>query len=350
MSLSIVAEAAGVSISTVARVVNGRPGISKEKIASVRSAMKKLGYTPPPPARRRGPKTDAVKGIRTRRVAILLIGMDPLVAHRLSAPGPIAECLNQDGIQLVYSVMRDPAVLPPDISSKHLDGVILQGLEPVGAADRTLRSLPCVWMMTRRSNDFWADYVEPDNALGGRLAFEYLSQRGVDRMAYLNLQPNYPAFRARGISFFDSCCRAGIECHDLSADALDQMDRLHDDHAVAEVEQQIERLVPILRKGSVGLFTLAHNYLPGVYRSLMSKSIQLGRDVQLISGDYDPLIRASLMPTPACLDVQLNVICERAVKQLMWRMANREAPGPEGVVVPPRIVLPDLEDVALIAS
>jgi LacI family transcriptional regulator, galactose operon repressor len=345
MSMSKVAAAAGVSISTVARVVNGRPGISRKTVASVRNAMKAMGYVAPPPARRRGPKTDAVRGVRTRRVAMLLVGMDPLVTQRLSAPGPVAESLAEGGLQLVYSLMPDPEVLPPDISPKHLDGVILRGLEPTGAAERALRSLPCVWMMTRRSKDFWADYVEPDNRLVSRLAFEYLAQKGVPRMAFLNLQPNYPAFHARGVAFFEACERANMEYKDLSGDALDQSDRLHDVHVAAGVEQQIERLMPMLKKGPVGLFTSGHNYLPSVYRALMSRSVRLGQDVKLVAGDYDPLVRAALIPMPACVDVQIPVISERVVKQLMWRMANREAPGPEGVVVPPRLIPPDLEDV-----
>ena len=216
--MSKVAEAAGVSISTVARVVNGRPGISPDTVVSVRSAIKKLGYVPPPPARWRGPKTDAVRGVRTKRVAMLMIGMDPAVTRRLSSAEVIAEYLNRYGLQLVYSPMPDPSVLPPDTSPKYLDGAILRGMEPTGAANRALRSLPCVWHMTRRSENFWADYVEPDNRLLGRLAFDYLKQRGYRQMAFMNLQPNYPAFKMRGASFLESCRNAGLKCLDLSAE------------------------------------------------------------------------------------------------------------------------------------
>jgi DNA-binding LacI/PurR family transcriptional regulator len=345
--MSKVAEVAGVSISTVARVVNGRPGISRKTVASVREAMKAVRYVAPPPARRRGPKTDAVRGIRTRRVAMLLIGMDPLVTQRLSGPGPLAESLAEHGLQLVYSLMSDPGVLPLDISPNHLDGVIMQGLEPVGAAARMLRTLPCVWMMTRRTNEFWADYVEPDNSLVGRFAFDYLAQTKVSRFAFFNLQPNYPAFRTRGMAFIEACKRAGVEFRDLSGQALDQSDRLHDKHVADGVEQQIERLMPMLKHGPVGLFTSGHNYLPSVYRSLLSRSVRIGQDVTIITGDYDPLVRAALIPMPACMDIQVPIICERAVKQLVWRMANREAPGPEGVVVPPRLVPPESEDIAV---
>jgi DNA-binding LacI/PurR family transcriptional regulator len=347
MSLSKVAEVAGVSISTVARVVNGRPGISRKTVASVREAMKAVQYVARPAACRPGPKTDAVRGVRTRRVAILLVAMDPLVTQRFIAPGPLAECLAERGLQLVYSLMPDPSVLPSDISPKHLDGVILTGAQPVGSAELALRSLPCVWMMTRRSNDFWADYVEPDNRAVGRLAFYYLAQKGLEHMAVLNLQPNYPAFRDRRVAFLDSCRRNDIEGHDLSMQALDQSDQKHDTYNADGMEQQIAQLAPILKSGPVGLFALENNYLPSIYRSLTSKSIQLGHDVHLISGDYDPVIRNQLVPLPACVDFQPNVICERTVEQLMWRMANRDAPGPEGVVVKPRLIPPGSEAIAL---
>src|SRR5579872_7620690 len=58
-------------------------------------------------------------------------------------------------------------------------------------------------------------------------------------------------------------------------------------------------------------------------------------------GAYERIVIAALMPMPACVDIQVPVICKRVVTQLAWRMANREAPGPEGVVVPPRLVPPD---------
>ena len=344
MTMSKVAKAAGVSISTVARVVNGRPGTSEETMASVRDAMEKLGYVVTPPARRRGPKTSAVRGIRTRRVAMLLIGMDSWLTQRLSSPNQVAKSLAECGLHLVYSIMPDPEVLPPDISSNNLDGVILHGVEPAGAARRELHSLPCVWMMTRRSADFWADYVQPDNRLISLRAFDYLAQHGVQRMALLSVQPNYPAFRARRRAFCEQCESGNVQYTDLSEDAQDQSDRLHNEAVALGVEQQIERLVPMLKDGPVGLYVSGYNYLPSVYRSLMSRSIQPGQQVKLVSDDYNPIVREALIPMPALVDIQIPIISERVVRQLTWRMANREAPGPEGVLVPPRLVVPDRED------
>ena len=81
----------------------------------------------------------------------------------------------------------------------------------------------------------------------------------------------------------------------------------------------------------------------------MSRSIKIGQDVMIVAGDYDPLVRAALMPMPACVDVQVPVIGEKVVEQLVWRMANREAPGPVGIVVPPRLVAPDLDDMIFVS-
>jgi DNA-binding LacI/PurR family transcriptional regulator len=145
------------------------------------------------------------------------------------------------------------------------------------------------------------------------------------------------------IEFGGLCAQAHIACEDLSKEAEDWSDQLHDGNAVAATDRQIEKLMPFLKGGPTGLFVLGSTALPIVYRSMMARSIRIGQDVKIIAGDYDPPTYAALNPMPACVDVQIPTIAQRVVKLLMWRIANREAPGPEGIVVPPRLVRPVFE-------
>ena len=63
MSISKVAKLAGVSSSTVSRVINNHPRVAPETVQSVKKAMKELGYVPSD--RRPGPKPSARQRVGT---------------------------------------------------------------------------------------------------------------------------------------------------------------------------------------------------------------------------------------------------------------------------------------------
>src|SRR5687767_7532179 len=67
MSISDVAERAGVSRATVSLVINNRPSISPSTAQAVRQAMRELDYQPAAPGRRPGRK---VKTTSTRLAMI----------------------------------------------------------------------------------------------------------------------------------------------------------------------------------------------------------------------------------------------------------------------------------------
>src|ERR1700677_5045080 len=72
MSISTVAKLAGVSTSTVARVINNHPRVAPVTERSVRKAMQELGYAPSD--RRPGPKSAARLKTVNKTAAILMFG------------------------------------------------------------------------------------------------------------------------------------------------------------------------------------------------------------------------------------------------------------------------------------
>ena len=72
MSIIDVAKEAGVSKSTVSRVINSVPGVTEGVRQNVLDAMERLGYQPS--VRRPGPKPISRKGIRTGNVMMLVMG------------------------------------------------------------------------------------------------------------------------------------------------------------------------------------------------------------------------------------------------------------------------------------
>lgn len=340
MSISKVAKRAGVSFSTVARVINRHPMVAEETAEKIRKAMRDLNYVPPPPTSRRGPKTVRNQGFRTRNIANLLVSLDNAHLQHMTAPGPLADSLAKHDLNLIYVPMPDPSMLPPIIDLKQVDGVIVQGMEPVGRADESLRRMPVVWMMTRRSNSYWADYVQPDNDEIGRMAARHLLSLGHRNLGLINLQPNYPAFSARCKSFTDFARAQGADVKQPLADSTDQSPLLKIEGFQKFIEKQAQSLLDA-KPRATGIFVSTDFPLFQICRELRKRGLEVGRDLDLVAGDYRPDRVDMYDPLPAFIDVQIPLIAERAVEQLIWRITHPDAPGPVGISMPPAMVLPD---------
>src|SRR5688572_15597772 len=72
MSISKVAKLAGVSSSTVSRVINNHPRVAPDTALSVRRAMQELGYTPS--ETRPGPKPQSRSRKESPEIAFLVLG------------------------------------------------------------------------------------------------------------------------------------------------------------------------------------------------------------------------------------------------------------------------------------
>jgi len=342
----MVAKRAGVSPSTVARVINDHPLVAAETVERVRQAMADLNYVPPAPAKRRGPRTERNQGFRTRNIANLVVGMDTKYTRSVIAPGPVAESLANHGLNLIFVPMPDPSKLPPIINLKHVDGVIIQGLEPIDTAAKALREVPTVWMMTRRSNNFWADYVQPDNEANGRMAAEHLLAHNHRHLGIIDLQPNYPAFNLRSKAFASLARAQGATVHEPQESLTDPSPILQTGGKDVQkyIEGQVLDLIEISPRPT-GIYLTAALELTAlelftIFLSYEKRGLKVGKDVSLVAGDYSPewMVRLNLLS--ACIDIQLPLIAERAVEQLIWRIQHPAAPGPVGVSMPPKIVLP----------
>src|SRR5690606_29746278 len=81
MSITEVAKLAGVSTSTVSRVINNHPRVAPETAAAVRKAMDTLSYAPSD--RRPGPKPASRNRSTTGSIAFLAFG----TSRRTATPG-----------------------------------------------------------------------------------------------------------------------------------------------------------------------------------------------------------------------------------------------------------------------
>ncbi len=127
------AKEAGVSMATVDRVLNNRPGVREPTRQKVEEAIKRLGYT------RNAAASSMAKG-RIRKYAVLLPDHAPEFAQRIEQIVQEVNSLIDRHVAQLYCVKVKPAMLDTvlrDLSVDQVDGAILY----VDADARTLGQL-----------------------------------------------------------------------------------------------------------------------------------------------------------------------------------------------------------------
>lgn len=176
-----VAKAAAVSIATVSRVLNAPQQVNETTRQRVLTVIDDLGFVPKVDASVRARKS-------TGRIGVLAPFFTyPSFMQRLRG---VTSVLNGSQYELVvYSVdsaahyRRQLETLPV---MRRLDGLIVMSLLLEEPAARRLvqHSLPTIMV---ESHHVSFSGVEIDNEAGGRLAAEYLMQRGHRRIAFLGI-------------------------------------------------------------------------------------------------------------------------------------------------------------------
>jgi DNA-binding LacI/PurR family transcriptional regulator len=326
MSVQKVAEIAGIPYSTTWRVINDVPGVSPEAAAAVRRAVQQVGYRRP--SRRNG--MGLAHSLRQRRRNIALFHLRDSTALSNSIVRTVQKILNEQGINLMFGHVGHEKDLPPALQSGEIDGILGYGQFPAVPTPRMMQ-IPAVWMMTRvdADPDPWGDRVLPDHQAIGRIAAGYLIDRGHKLLAYLNPRPHVPFLQDRG-AVFTRCAAA----RDVSAITV-RFAALPPDS-----EQAIPALVEAwaaLRPRPSGLFVTSDTAAVGIYRQLQKFGVRPGRDVELISCDYQRETLSLLDPMPASIDLQRDHIAHLAVERLLWRVRHGMNSPAVAVLVAPTL-------------
>ncbi|MGI5401424.1 LacI family DNA-binding transcriptional regulator [Streptomyces sp. CA-135486] len=187
-TLEDVARRAGVSRSTVSRVVNGVPGVRTEPAARTRKAVAELGYVPNQAARRLvNRRNDAVAVVVTEPQNRLFV--DPFFDHHLRG---IRQELVSHGAQLLLLYIEEPDDYPlvaNFLGGGHVDGALMFSLRTDDPLPEIVErmGLPAIYGGRHLSGSGYHDhgyaYVDADNRGGAREAVRHLVSLGRKRVA-----------------------------------------------------------------------------------------------------------------------------------------------------------------------
>jgi LacI family transcriptional regulator len=320
---SKVAKLAGVSSSTVSRVINNHPRVAPETADSVRKAMNKLGYTPS--ERRPGPKPASRSATGVTTVAFLVLGTTrggstPAFEELLRG---VSAGASRNDLNLIFSHMPDPDRVPGRLLEQRVDGLLLHGAPPGMHVRDRLRRMPTVWLMGNRSRPEWGDQVLPDGFAIGELAAKYLVGSGHQHVAFLNLDQSHWSLRMYGHAFAAAATTLKEDAVVTKLESVRQSSGDYwRDYSVESVDQLVERYLELPNRPT-GIFVAEDRQVAMIQPALQKRGVEVGPGaVEIVSCNNEQPYLVGLMPRPAVIDIRVDSIGQRGVEQLLWRLGH----------------------------
>ncbi|WP_029146540.1 LacI family DNA-binding transcriptional regulator [Microbacterium luticocti] len=210
VTIEEVAAAAGVSRSTVSRVVNGSTSVSPAALEAVRRAIAELHYVPNRAARSLASRQTLAIGLVVPEDTTRFFG-DPFFASIVS--GINERLLRSDYVLNLFIASDDPGEkMTSYMRGGNVDGAIVVSHHTSDTfIDRIAAAMPVVYggrPVRHRDGDY---YVDVDNVAGGRDATAYLISQGHRRIATITGPLTMPAGVDRLDGYRAALADAGLD-------------------------------------------------------------------------------------------------------------------------------------------
>ncbi len=318
-----VADRAGVGFKTVARVVNGEPGVAPATAARVQEALRELDYVPDDSAgslRRDGGRTRTI-GLTISSVA------NPLAAQIHGGVEAVATTHNV--ATFAASLHEDPAAEHRHTRAflrRRVDGLILTPVAPDQGYLRLARDrgTPIVFV-DREPAGLEADCVLVDNAAATGAAVRHLASSGHVRIAHLGDLESIGTARERRRGYRQAMAALGLPLDEdlIVADLPDEL------QAYAAARRLLESGDPPTAIHSAqNLITI------GAVRAL--RDLGLSYQVAVVGFDDVPL-SDMLSPPVTVISHDLHRVGRVAADRLFARIGGDASP-PRKIIVPTQLI------------
>ncbi len=320
VTLAMVAQEAGVSASTVSRILNGTAGVTSAKKAAVEAAIAKLGFVPNPVARGlAGGRTLSI-GVVTQSIgspfyAVALRGIERELDRTGYSPLFVSGHWNAHEEARCIEVLR----------SRRVDGIILlTGRLDDAALAACARALPVVVTgRTLKAPGLFT--MNFDNFEGGRLATQHLIALGHRRIAFIAGDPRHPDASERQRGY-----RAALEAAGIGHDSRLVVPGMYSEESG---EQAVERL---LAQGQrfTAIFAANDQMAIGAALALHRRRLRVPEDVSLVGFDDLPVARY-LTPPLSTVQHPAHEMGRLAATAILQLLRGEE---PDVQVPPPRVI------------
>jgi DNA-binding LacI/PurR family transcriptional regulator len=322
-----IAAVAGVSKSTVSRVLNDTPGVSPKARELVRTAIEQTGYQPNRAARSLVTRATGSIGLVVSEPHARIFA-DPFFASMVRGATQVVRPL---GIHLVLMLAEDRRAreqLLDYLRHGHVDGVLFVSTHAADPLPRILvaERLPAV-LSARPVSRLPISYVDVDSVAGAGLAVDHLVERGRRRIATIAGPQDMPAGQDRLRGWTEALAAHGLP-HGPELVAYGDFDRGSGARAMEE----------LLGRGVEfdGLFVASDLMALDALAVLREHALRVPADVAVVGFD-DSVAATQARPALTTVRQPVEEMAKALTLTLLDRIGDPDAPITSRVF-PPKLI------------
>ena len=309
-----VARAAGVSVGTVSKAMNGYGQLRAETRSAVRAAADRLGFRP---------NELAQSLLRKRSFTVGLISTDSYGRFSIPVLEGIESALEPARLSVFLCRADDPVRERRHVDAllaKRVDGVIVTGrrTDRRPSIDLGGAAMPVIYAFAQVEGGK-ALCLLPDDRGGARLAVEHLIGLGRRRIAHVTGPVDFEAVRQRREGYRQALGAAGMRArpgHVLAGAWSEAFGR--------EAAQELMAS----RSGVDAIFCGSDQIARGVIDALRESGVRVPDDVAVVGFDNWDVIAAATRPAITTIDMNLHELGRQAGLRLLDMI---DGPRPTGV-------------------
>ena len=309
ITLKDIANSLKVSISTVSRALNNKPGVSKRLREEIVRLAQELGYTPDPLAR-------ALRGGQTKTIGVLV----PELKGNFFAE--ILESMEKSLYCLGYRLFLCPTEDDPEKEAEHLKILMRHKIAGVLAAPANVKDnydlynsiiaagIPVVFF-DRLVENVDTDYVISDNEEGMRMLMEYLISKGHRKIGFIH--------PLRGIYTSEKRLKVFLSYSD-KVEIREEW--IRDGRSTDEGGKEAFESIIYSSPRPTAIIVGSYGMMPGVLKAVKQHRIRVPQDISIVGFDDAPW-NEIFDPPITCVDQDPRQIGLIAASILINRLENK---------------------------
>jgi LacI family transcriptional regulator len=326
LTIRQIAKLAGVSRSSVSRVLNSHPNVSPEMREQVQKVIAETGYQPSPIARSLSNRRSRIIGL-VIPLAIRSLFDDPFFPRLIQ--GISQGCNMHDytlSLFLFHSQEEEKELFDGISRSQFLDGVLVTATRSGDTLIPRLLENQVPLVVQGRHEDPRISYVDADNVTGAAMAITHLLGLGYQRVSTVTGPLDSTAAQDRKQGYLDALRERGQPVEEALI--------VGGDFTQAGGYEAMQRLLP---RQPDAVFVASDTMAMGALQAIRGAGLTVPDDIALVG--FDDLPQSTMVDPPLTTVRQpIRRMGALAVEMLVECLEN-EADSPRHIVLPTELVI-----------